>query len=581
MTRSHVPKRWHVLPGDPGAEERLISELALSPIVARLLVQRGVTSLEEADRFLHPSLAQLHDPMLLPDAEAACERLKQALHRKEKILVHGDYDGDGITATALWQRVLHRLGGDVEAFVPHRHRDGYDMRRWFVEEARAKGAGLIVTTDCGIQRIEEVELAREAGIDVIVTDHHIPSSCGRLPRAVAVVNPHRRDSRYPFADLAGVGVAFKLCEALVQYLGYGVEHYRRAHMDLAAIGTVTDVMPLVDENRVLVKFGLDRLQQTRKPGLRALLRRALYAGKAPSARDIAFSLGPRLNAASRVDEATTALELLLTPDPEEAELLAERLEENNRHCRDLTEQVLREARTQATEWIAQEARCLVLAGEGWPGGVIGLVAGRIMGQYARPCVVITVDPSTGVGRGSARSPHGFDVLQAIDACSDLLIEYGGHELAAGLALESEQIDAFRERMMRLAAEKLDPEDLVPTLEVAAELEPDSICPELVWQMQALQPFGSGNHEPLFVSRNMRVLQVRAIGQEGRHLKLTLQAPGAKPHELVDAVWWNRADLATVLAPGTTLDLCYRLMLDDYGGQCRVQLLLEDLSWPEW
>lgn len=559
----------------------MISRLALSPIVARLLVQRGVTSPDEADRFLRPSLAQLHDPMLLPDAEIACERLKRALHRREKILIHGDYDGDGITATALWQRVLQRLGGDVEAFVPHRHRDGYDMRRWFIEEARAKGVGLIVTTDCGIQRIEEVELAREAGIDVIVTDHHIPSSCGRLPRAVAVVNPHRGDSRYPFPNLAGVGVAFKLCEALVQYLGYRVERYRQAYMDLVAIGTVTDVMPLIDENRVLVKYGLDRLQETRKPGLRALLRRALYAGRAPSARDIAFSLGPRLNAASRVDEATTALDLLLTSDPEEAEYLAERLEENNRHCRELTEQVLQEARAQAMEWIAREARCLVLAGEGWPGGVIGLVAGRIMGQYARPCVVITVDPGTGIGRGSARSPHGFDVLQAIDACNDLLIEYGGHELAAGLALEQDRVDAFRERMMRLAAEKLDLEDLVPTLEVAAELTTDSICPELIWQTQTLQPFGSGNHEPLFVSRNVRVLQVKTVGQDGRHLKLTLQTPDAKPHETMDAVWWNRADLASILAPGMTLDLCYRLMLNDYGGQFRVQLLLEDLSWPEW
>lgn len=581
LKRSYYPKRWCVLPGDIQAEAKLQIELGVHPIMARLLVQRNITTPEEAALFLEPSLDRLHDPFLLPDAEAACERIKTALHEKEKILIHGDYDGDGITSAALWTRVLRSLGANVEVFVPHRGRDGYDMRASFIERAKNDGVTLIITTDCGVTRMDEVEHARQYGIDVIVTDHHTPRSSGELPRAVAVVNPHRADSKYPFADLAGVGVAFKMGEALTRTLGLKLDSYRRAFLDLAAIGTVTDIMPLHGENRILVRHGLEALQNTKKPGLRALIHSAGYAGKPLNAGSIGFGLGPRLNAASRVDETTDALDLLLTKDEAEAYRLAEHLERCNMRRKEIQEAILEEARAQVAQQDVTEARCLVVDGSGWPGGIIGLVAGRIMEQYCRPCVVITVDPATGAGRGSARSPRIFNILDAITACRDLLGEYGGHACAAGLSIESGNVEDFRAQMMQLAGAQLSEEDLVPTLEVAAELDPTDICPQLLEQIETLAPFGSSNHEPLFVSRSVRLANVVTMGKEKQHLKLLLNTEGLNARNVTDGLWWNRADLAEMVTPDMSLDLCYQMEFNYYNGERKIQFMLKDLRPPEW
>jgi single-stranded-DNA-specific exonuclease len=546
-----------------------------------LQVQRGLNTPESADAFLNPSLNRMHDPLLLPDAEIACNRLKLALANREKIMIHGDYDGDGVTSAALWTRCLRALGADADVFVPHRGRDGYDMRSPFIERAAASGARLIVTTDCGIQRVDEVEMARQAGIDVIITDHHTPRASGDIPNAVAVVNPHRKDSKYPFADLAGVGVAFKMCEALTRHLGKNVDAFRRGFMDLAAIGTVTDVMPLLDENRILVKFGLEHLQNTKKPGLRALMYESGYAEKKIDAYGIGFGLGPRLNAASRVDETKIALDLLLTKDEAEASTLAKRLNELNLERRTIQDRIFQEAMAQAIQHDLSETRCLVISGCGWSGSIVGIVASKIVDRLSRPCIVIAMDEATGRGRGSARSIQAFNMYEAINQCSDLLNEYGGHAHAAGLSISSEHVDDFSDQMNRIARTQLTDEDCVPTLDVAMELPHDQISGQLLEQIGSLAPFGNGNSEPHFVSRGVRIQEIKRIGAEQQHLKLILTAEGVNPTNLVDAPWWNRGELADVLESGMFMDLCYRPQFNHFNGRSTIQFMLDDIRPADW
>jgi len=578
--RRYVPKRWRMLPSDDEAECTLQKELSVHPITARLLVQRGLTTPEAACAFLSPSLDDLHDPFLLPDAEAACERLKRALAGQERILVHGDYDSDGVTSAALWTRTLRSLGGNVDVFVPHRKRDGYDMRVPIIEQARQEGVTLIVTTDCGIQRIEEVEYARQYGIDVIITDHHTPNLSGKLPQAVAVVNPHRSDSRYPFTDLAGVGVAFRLCEGLVRYLGHSVSSFRRSYLDLAAIGTVTDVMPLLGENRVIVKHGLEALRTTKKPGLRALIDVSGYAGKPLTTHAIGFALGPRINSASRIDETQIALNLLLTKDEAEGGALARRLNELNLQRKEEQQRILEEAQAQVAEQDMAEARCLVISGIGWSGSIVGIVASKIVEQTNRPCVVIALDEA-GNGRGSARSISPFNIFEAIDACRGVLGEYGGHAHAAGLSIEEKYVGDFAAQMNALASALLSEEDLLPSIDVAMELDAGEITAGLLTQLEAFAPFGSGNHEPYFVSRGVRLVDTKRIGKENQHLKLFLKVDGVNRRDLVEGLLWSHGDFADALQPGQALDLCYRPQFNEYNGYRSIQFVLADLQPPEW
>lgn len=582
MKRPLGQKRWRVLPCDRIAADQLQLDTGLHPIIATLLVQRGITTSEAANEFLDPSLSRLHDPFLLPDAEVACERLKLALKNREKILVYGDYDSDGVTSAALWTRTLRSLGGIVDVFVPHRKRDGYDMRNAGVDQAKAKGVSLIVTTDCGIQRVDEVEYARENGIDVIITDHHTPNSSGNLPKAVAVVNPHRKDSIYPFPDLAGVGVAFKMGEALTRSLGYSVDSFRRSYLDLATIGTVTDIMPLVGENRIIVKHGLEALQNTKKPGLRALLEIAGYKEKTLDTRSIGFGIGPRLNAASRVDETQHALDLLLTKDDAEAQILATRLNDLNTTRREITTKIVEEAMEQIASQGMHESKCLVLHGSGWPSGIVGLVASQVVKQFNRPCIVISMNEATGVGKGSARSIHPFNVFNAIDKCQPLLNEYGGHAYAAGLSINKESLEDFRDQMNHLANEELTDEDLLPSIDVAAEISPDEITPQLLEELERMAPFGSGNHEPLFASRSVGLNNVLRLGAEKQHLKLMLRMEGVNRYDQVDGLWWNMAEsYGDVLESGMSLDVCYAPQFNFWNGKRSIQVKIEDVKPPEW
>jgi single-stranded-DNA-specific exonuclease len=560
-----------VLKTDEQAAETIRKSLGCSPFTARLLVNRGITDAEAGDRFLHPDFRHLSDPFLLPDALAAAERIKQALHRNEKIYVHGDYDGDGVTSAALWKRLLEKLGAQVNVHVPHRKRDGYDMRSKFVQAAKADGVSLIITTDCGIQRCDEVDEAREAGIDVIVTDHHEPGP--HLPKAAAVVNPHRKDSIYPFQDLAGVGVAYRTGEALIRHLNLSVDSYRRAYCDLVAIGTVTDIMPVVGENRVFVKYGLEALTQTRKPGLRALIRSAGVREGSITTGNISFHLGPRLNAVGRVDDSRIALDLLLTRDPAEADMLVQKLECANRARQEEQQRILDEALAQLSTMDLSDQYCVVLSGKGWNSGVIGVVASKVVERTGRPTILIAVDEETGKGRGSARSIRPFHMLNAITACGEHLEEFGGHSHAAGMGIRMESFEAFAEAMRHAAASALTEEDMLPELAADLEIDASLLTLDLVREMRKMEPFGRGNEEPLFISRNLPIEKVTRMGASQKHMKLFLDLDDSTPR---DAVYWGAGDMADHLHPGDKVDLCYRAQLNHFNGRTTVQFKVEDL-----
>jgi single-stranded-DNA-specific exonuclease len=572
-------KRWRTAAGDAEAEEALQRELGCGPLAARLLANRGLLDPESASDFLATDYSRLPDPFLLPDARAAVDRLQKALASNEKIWIHGDYDGDGVTSAALWVRLLRKLGADATVHVPHRKRDGYDMRGKFVHEAKEAGAKLILTCDCGIQRCDEVELARQAGIDVVITDHHEPGP--DLPRATAVVNPHRRDSRYPFPFLSGVGVAFRLGEALVRELGHPVEGYRRAYGDLAAIGTVTDIMPILGDNRVIVKHGLESLRRTRKPGLQQLLHTSGLTEQKLCSDSIAFRIGPRLNAIGRVDDARLALDILLTNDLDEAMSLAQRLECANNERRTEESRILGEAMAQLAGRDLTDTYCVVLAGADWHSGVIGIVASKVVERTGRPAILVALDDETGAGRGSARSIGPFNMLEAMTECGEHLTEFGGHSHAAGLGITRDNFDLFAAAMNSVASQRLTEDDFLPVLKADAEVAASEVTVDCLRQLEVFEPWGRGNEEPLFISRGLRITDVLRIGKEEQHLKLRVRDSEMEP---VDALLWNAADLAEHLHPGDTLDLCHRPQLNTYNGYTRVQFMIQDLrpsGMDEW
>ncbi len=577
----HFPKaHWVCRTADSVQVTKLQCELKIHPIIAHLLVARGVDSPEAAEAFLRPTMSDLSDPFLLPDADVACARLQRALATKERIQVYGDYDGDGVTSTALWTRMLSALGADVVPFVPHRKRNGYDLRVDGVEEAARNKCKLILTTDCGIQRVDEVEHARQLGLDVIITDHHLPH--GQLPAACAVVNPHRDDSRYPCKDLAGVGVAYRLGEALVRTLGGSVSGYQRAYIDLCAIGTITDIMPLTHDNRILVSHGLNTLADSRKPGIRALIKLATADRKSSSeitVETISYGIGPRLNAASRMGETDLALQLLMTRDENEADHLAGRLNQMNIARREDQSKILAEACQQAENY--PEHRCLVIAGEGWSAGLVGLVAGKLLEQTGRPAIVIACDPETNEGRGSARSIPAFHIADALKGCSDLLKEFGGHAGAAGFSIALKNVPELRSRINEIADTCLSDSDLARVINADMRISLDELSEQLVRDIYKIAPFGNGNPQPLFVSEGCRIAEVKTMGKEQEHLRLLFRAEGVNGDDVIAAPLWRMGQYAAEFERISSLDICFALAENTFNGRTRLQLDIRDFKVPDW
>ena len=561
--------RWSVAPAPPAREvAALRRELHLPRAMCVVLAARGFGRPEAARSHLRPGLEGLPDPALLADAERACERILRAIRRGETILVHGDYDVDGIAAAALLTRCLRALGGRVVPFVPHRLRDGYDFGRAGLEAARSAGATLLVTADSGTRAHDAVEEARRAGVDVIVTDHHTPGPT--LPRALALVNPRREDCGYPNQDLSGTGVVFELARLLGRMTGSPAIG-RLPHVELVALATVADLVALSGHNRVLVRHGLDAFAESENAGLRALMRVTRVRGPVTPGR-IGFTLAPRINAAGRVGEARRALDLLLTDDREEAARLAAALESHNAERRRIEARVLREALAGlAPSYDPRRDYGLVLASRDWHPGVIGIVASRVVERLHRPTVLVSVDGDT--ARGSARSIPGFDILAAITRGRRHLDRFGGHRRAAGMSLAPERIDAFRTSFNEAAEQALADRDLRPHLVADAEIRLDEATEPLARYLRHMGPHGIGNPRPLFLARGVTVDgPVRVL--KGDHLKMRLRDRTAA----LDAIGFGMADRVDPAALDSgPVDAVFRLKLDNYRGYPLVQAELAGIG----
>jgi len=570
------PAAWQLRELDARLVERLARDRGLPEIVSRLLVARGFADPAAADRHLRPSLMALHDPRALPGMAAATRRLAHAVAEGETILVHGDYDVDGVTGTALLVRLFQRLGAKVAWHIPNRFTDGYAFGAHSVAKAREVGARVVVSVDNGTSSVETIDELAAIGVDTVVTDHHEPPR-GELPRAVAIVNPKLEGSEYPFRELCGGAVAFKLAWGVCQELGGGgrvddgLREFLLDAMSYVAIATVCDVVPLVDENRVLTRYGLQALEASAHPGLAALLRVAGISGRRLQGEDVGFQIGPRLNASGRLGTAETAVALLMCDDTERAPALARQLDELNLERKRIEAELLEEALRAAERYEdAERHPVLVLAGQGWHAGVVGIVAARLVERFGRPAIVIGLDGET--GRGSARSLPGLSILELMHAGSGAMIGYGGHAAAAGLEVRADAVDELREAINAAARERLAEGLPEQPLRIDGELPFEEMNPELMRHVDRLEPFGERNEAPVFLSRDLRLAQPpRVVGADRSHLILQLR----RGEQVLKAMAFGMAARTDELAMGAPIDLVYSPRWNTFRGETNLELLAHD------
>ena len=570
-----LSRRWvFPAPADEARVDLLCRELRLPAPLCRLLVQRGYGEPQHVREFLRPHAGHIHPPAGMAGMADAVERIVRAVRAGETVLVHGDYDVDGICATALFVRALGRMGARVVPFVPHRIQDGYDLSEAGIRAAREAGATLVLTGDCGIVAHDAIDRARSLGIDVVVTDHHTPGLT--LPAAAAVVNPNRSDCGYPDKGLAGVGVAYKVCCAVAEALDYPQDRLH-AYLDLVAVATIADLAPLTGENRALVRWGLKVLPKTPNPGLRALIQACGLGGKDEiTASQVAYVLAPRINAVGRMSEALRGVRLLLTDDPREAEAIAAELELENRSRQQVDGATLKEA-FDALEraYDPQRDWGVVLARDGWHPGVIGIVASRVVERIHRPTVLVALSGGED-GKGSARSISGFHLYDALHACADHLVRFGGHRMAAGCSIRPERVDAFRDAFNAHAHAVLDPERLVPEVRIDLEVELHHADEHLARLLRHAGPFGMGNATPVFATRRVGLVGYpREVGQG--HLKLTLGAHGRQ----MDAIGFHMAERTREpWLAGGPLDVAFKLEENHWNGRTQIQAKIVDLRPAE-
>jgi single-stranded-DNA-specific exonuclease len=557
---------WRIREEDPALARSLSEELGIPPLLSRLLVARGFLDKDSAHSFLNPYMRDLHDPSLMSDMDKASCRIAEAVSSKERIMVHGDYDADGLTSTALMVRFLRSAGADVVHHIPSRLEDGYGLSMKAVDRASKEGVSLIITVDCGIKAVEPVDYAHEKGIDVIVTDHHEQGK--DLPKAYAVVDPKQDACPYPFKELAGVGVAYKLASKLFS-LGIGLTPNN--HLDLVAVGTISDIVPLVGENRILVSAGLEVLKDTDSAGFRALmLESSIDPFMGVRSQDVAFKLSPRLNAVGRLGDPAMALELMLTNDRIDAELFSREMNALNFRRKALGSKVYEEAISMARDPSYEFDRFLVLHSDSWHPGVIGVAASRLAEETGKPSLVLAVEG--GKAKGSCRSPAGIDVVEAMEFASDLLLEHGGHENAVGVSLLPENIPLLRTRLNAFLSEVLPGEELSPICDVDLVVDGSDLNIEGVDSLNAIEPTGSGNGENVVCLKEARVLDVSTVG-DGEHLKLKLSAGD----RIVGCIWFRMGHLADAIRSGNLVNAAGNVSVHRWGGREDIQLRLVDLE----
>lgn len=560
-------KRWNILPCVPS--EHLARFPDFPPLVVQLLYNRQIRTPEEVSAFLSRSFAG-GNPFLLKGMNEAVTRLRQAIRYAEPIAVYGDYDVDGVTATALLVPTLRALGAHVEPYIPRRDTEGYGLNKTALGEMARQGVKLIVTVDCGVRSNEEASFAKTLGLDMIITDHH--TTLGALPEAVAVIDPRRADERYPFIHLSGVGLAYKLAQGLLrtqQRVPLAKATNPPAEedlLDLVALGTIADLAPLVGENRALVSRGLHKLNEARRVGIKAMLQEAMLQPGQVDARTVGYILGPRLNAAGRLDSAMESYNLLVTTSTQEAEQLAQQLGATNQERQRQMKEMVEHARKEAAEW--GEAKIYVLASPQYTAGIVGLVASRILDERYRPICVIAVDES-GKSRGSARSIEGFHITEALDQCEKLLVQHGGHKAAAGFAIKNEKIDEFRRAMQTIADEKISSEQLQRLITIDAVLPLEAANAETLQVIENLQPFGIDNQLPTFASYHAKVCECRPVGAENRTFKFRLSDGKA----LCEAVAFRQETRAEDVPEH--IDVVYTLQRNDWNGRVSIELMVKD------
>ncbi len=545
-------------------------DLPLNDLSLQLLYNRGVSGTADAIAFLKAGNASLNDPYRFEQMDVAVDRITVALGAGEKIAIYGDYDADGVTATALLVKALRGMGADVIPYIPHRTSEGYGMNLGALAKLQEEGVRLVITVDCGISNIDEVAAAiRDQEMDVIVTDHH--RAPRNLPQANALISARRPDNQYPYKELTGVGVAYQLVRALIQR---GVPLHEsvkpRDLLELVAIGTVADVAPLDGDNRILVSNGLRAMRGTRSEGLRAIYAAARLKTDSLTTESIGFAIAPRINAAGRLDSAWDAYNLLMSEDAIQAGMLASQLEAKNQARQALTSEIVEQATASALV-LDDDAPIIVVHGVGWNAGIVGLAAGRLKEMFNRP--VIVIEEAEGMSKGSARSIKGFNVTDALTAVSDLLARYGGHSMAAGFSVPTANLPEFKRRLHEHAASLLTTADLMPRLEVDAELTINKLHLGLCEQLELLAPWGTGNPAPIFVSRSLRVKEVWPVGN-GKHLKLNLY--DRERHQSIRAIYWRSGDLLAQMRQQPMVDVVYAVHLNDWNGSRNVELDIKDL-----
>jgi single-stranded-DNA-specific exonuclease len=569
------PLIWQEQCCDQAHVDMVARELVISPVTARLLCLRGLGELEQARRFLSPSLDDLHDPFQLADMSPAVDRILAAIVRRERIAVHGDYDVDGVTSTVILRRALELLGADVIHFIPERLRDGYGLQPAALDRLHAGGVRLVISVDCGIRADEAARFAASLGLDLIITDHHEPGAT--LPPALAVINPKRHDCPYPDKNLAGVGVALKLVHALC--LRSGRTAWLPAFVKIAAIGTLADVVPLTGENRVIAKIGLGMLSAgPHKIGLRSLLDVCGLSGKEIDSYHIGFVIGPRVNAAGRMSTPDIAARLLLASDEmmaDEARALAQQLDaENIRRQKEEADIVAEARKVVESDPDIGSRTVLVVSGEGWHRGVIGIVASKLVDAFHRPAIVLSQDGDT--AHGSCRSIPSFDMLAALESCADLMSKFGGHRQAAGLTIESARIRELRRRINDHADARLQPDDLRPRLWIDASLAFRSISPQVASELSALAPFGAGNPTPVFSASRVEIIDGPRLLKD-RHLKMAFRQDG----RVMRGIAWRAAERERFVADHrASIDLAFSLEQDTWNGERYLQLSVADFRAPE-
>lgn len=556
-------KKWELYKADE-QEVKKIEEKGINKLLATILVNRGITEEEQIRIFLNPTRADFYNPYLMPDMEKAVERIIEAIDKKQKVIIYGDYDVDGITSVTVLKSYLEERGLNVDYYIPNRLEEGYGLNKLAVEKIAEQKYNLMITVDCGISAIEEVKYAKELGLEVIVTDHHEPGE--EIPDAIAVVDAKRKDNQYPCRNLAGVGVVFKLTQAISKRLNIDEKEHLK-YLDIVCIGTISDIVPLVDENRVIVKLGLKLLQQTRNIGLRTILTISGY-NKIDSST-ISFGVAPRINACGRMGHQEEALKLFLSKDINEVNQLAQSLNEYNKQRQEKEKKIFLEAVEKIEKNDLEKNSVMIIDGEEWHHGVIGIVSSKITEMYFKPSILLCFEGEE--GKGSGRSIPGFDLHDALQKCSKNLYKFGGHSMAVGLTVKKEQYEGLKQQLEEIAKEqKID--KIMPILKIDAQVDINEINKDIVESLKEMEPFGEENKTPLFVFKNLKIDSIRALS-EGKHIKLTLKKDAGN---IIGAIGFNMGTLVNDYRIGDKVDVVGTLEINTFNGEESLQIVVKDV-----